>query len=180
MTDKNLQSKEKENKKENSIESTMQESRKFSPSKKFSKNAYIKSEKEYQKMYDESIADPEAFWAKHADALHWEKKWKTVFTWDKKGCNFTWFKGGKLNVCYNCVDRHLETRGDKVALISEEEGKDPKKMTFKELHKEVCKFANVLKKHGLKKRVKSEIQVNKSSKNIVNSENQVTNQVKTT
>jgi acetyl-CoA synthetase len=140
-----------EESKSEAIQSTMQETRRFTPPAEFSNKAYIKSIEEYQKMYDESIADPEAFWAKQADALHWDAKWDTVFTWDKDTHNFTWFKGGKLNVCYNCVDRHLETRADKVALISEEEGKESKKMTFKELHKEVCKFANVLKKHGISK-----------------------------
>ncbi|MFH1439916.1 MAG: acetate--CoA ligase [Candidatus Woesearchaeota archaeon] len=130
----------------------MQESRKFQPSKRFCKNAYIKSEEEYNKMYKESIKYPEKFWSKQAEeAIYWEKRWKTVFTWDKKRCRFTWFKGGKLNVCYNCVDRHLEIRGNKIALISEQEGKKPKKITYNELHKEVCKFANVLKKYGLKK-----------------------------
>lgn len=136
----------------NSIMSTMQEDRKFPPSESFRKQAYIKSDEEYQKLYQESIKDPEAFWAKRAEeCLHWDKKWNKVFTWDQKASKFTWFEGGKLNVCYNCVDRHLAKNGNKVALISEEEGKDPKKMSYNELHKEICKFANVLKKHNVKK-----------------------------
>ncbi len=136
----------------NSIMSTMQEIRRFSPSDSFRKQAYIKSDEEYNKIYQESIKDPEAFWAKRAEeCLHWDKKWDKVFKWDPKAGKCEWFIGGKLNVCYNCVDRHLEKNGNKVALISEEEGKEPKKMTYKELHKEICKFANVLRKYNVKK-----------------------------
>jgi len=134
------------------IESMKKESRTFKAPKSFSKNAYIKSEKEYDKIYKESIQNPEKFWAEKAEQLHWFKKWKTVFTFDKKKVEFTWFKGGKINVCYNCLDRHLDEKGDKTAIIWQgEPEKDVKKYTYKQLHKEVCKFANVLKKKGLKK-----------------------------
>ena len=137
---------------EKSITSISHERRKIKPPKEFSKKAYIKTEKEYKKLYEESIKDPSKFWAKKAEDLHWFKKWDSVFKWDKKNAKFTWFKGGKLNLCYNCLDRHLEKDGDKVAIIWQgEPEEDVKKYTYKELHKEVCRFANVLKKKGLKK-----------------------------
>jgi len=139
-------------KKEKTITSMSHEKRKISPSKAFSKNAYVKSEKEYNKIYKESISDPPAFWAKKAEDLDWFKEWNSVFKWNKEKAEFTWFKGGKINMSYNCLDRHLEKNGDKVAIIWQgEPEEDVKKYTYKELHKEVCRFANVLKKKGLKK-----------------------------
>jgi acetyl-CoA synthetase len=139
-------------KKEKTITSMSHEKRKIPPSKEFSKKAYVKSEKEYKKIYNESIKNPGAFWAKKAKELDWFKKWNSVFKWDKKNCKFTWFKGGKINVSYNCLDRHLEKNGDKTAIIWQGEPEDDvKKYTYKELHKEVCRFANVLKKNGIKK-----------------------------
>lgn len=109
---------------------------------------------EYKKMYDRSINDPAGFWAEQAETLTWYKKWSTV-----KDTSFTspvyikWFEGGELNVSYNCIDRHLEKRGDKVALIWESDSPDvpSKHITYKELHKQVCLFANVLKRHGVKR-----------------------------
>ncbi|MBW2974304.1 acetate--CoA ligase [Candidatus Woesearchaeota archaeon] len=128
------------------------ESRKIPPPKGFSKKAYLKSEKEYNKTYQESIKDPPAFWAKKAEELHWFKKWESVFKWDKKNVKFTWFKGGKINLSYNCLDRNLGKNGDKAAIIWQgEPDEDVKTYTYKELHKEVCRFANVLRKKGLKK-----------------------------
>ena len=123
----------------------------------FKKKAYIKSRADYEKMWKESLADPDAFWAKIAEEyVTWFKKWDTVntsnYAKDMKDFKIEWFKGGKLNVSYNCLDRHLEKRGNQVALIWE--GNDPsedKKFTYKQLHEEVCKFANVLKKNGVKK-----------------------------
>ncbi len=138
--------------KEKTITSMSQEHRKIPPSKEFRKKAYVNSEKEYKKIYQESIKDPAKFWAKKAEELHWFKKWDTVFTWDKENANFTWFAGGKINVSYNCLDRHLETQGDKIAIIWQgEPEEDVQKITYKELHKRVCRFANVLKKKGVKK-----------------------------
>ncbi len=138
--------------KEETITSMSTEHRKIPPSTEFSEKAYIKSEEEYKKLYEESIKDPPAFWAKKAEELHWFKKWSSVFKWNKKKAEFTWFKGGKINVSYNCLDRHLEKNGDKVAIIWQGEPEDDvKKYTYKELHKEVCRFANVLKKNGIKK-----------------------------
>jgi len=134
------------------ITSMSTEHRKLPPPAEFSAKAYIKSEKEYDKLYEESIKNPPAFWAKKAEELHWFKKWDSVFEYDKKNVNFTWFKGGKINVSYNCLDRNLKLYGDKTAIIwqGEPEG-DAKKYTYSELHKEVCRFANVLKKKGIKK-----------------------------
>jgi len=124
---------------------------------KFRKKAYIKSREEYEKMWKESLANPEGFWGKIAEEyVTWFKKWDKVMD-----CNYgttskdlwvRWFVNGKVNVSYNCLDRHLEKRGNQVALIWE--GNDPsesKKFTYKELHEQVCKFANVLKKNGVKK-----------------------------
>jgi acetyl-CoA synthetase len=123
----------------------------------FRKKAYIKSRADYEKMWKESLKDSDAFWAKIAEEyVTWFKKWDTVD--DSKYGNsmdslkIRWFVGGKLNVSYNCLDRHLDKRGNQVALIWE--GNDPnesKKFTYKQLHEEVCKFANVLKKNGVKK-----------------------------
>ncbi|TFH38975.1 MAG: acetate--CoA ligase, partial [Chrysiogenales bacterium] len=123
----------------------------------FRKKAYIKSRDEYEKMWKESIADPDAFWAKIAEEyVTWFKKWDKVQDWkyadNLNDFQLKWFTGGKVNVSYNCLDRHLEKRGDQIALIWE--GNDPnedKTFTYKQLHEEVCKFANVLKKNGVKK-----------------------------
>lgn len=124
---------------------------------KFRKKAYIKSREEYEKMWKESLADPEGFWGKIAEEyVTWFKKWDKVMDWNygttSKDLWVRWFVNGKVNVSYNCLDRHLEKRGNQVALIWE--GNDPsedKKFTYKELHEQVCKFANVLKANGVKK-----------------------------
>jgi len=110
---------------------------------------------EYQKMYRQSLDDPDTFWAEQAEQyLSWSKPWDKVQEWsfDEKDLSIKWFLGGKLNVSYNCLDRHLETRGDQVAIIweSDDPGLD-RKITYRELHAEVCKFANVLKGRGVKK-----------------------------
>ncbi len=137
---------------EQTISSVSSEHRHFAPPQSFQEKAYVKSEEEYMNLYKESVGDPEKFWAEKAKDLHWFKTWDTVFTWDKETAKFTWFAGGKTNVCYNCLDRHLEKNGDKIALIWQGEPEDDvKKYTYKELYKEVCRFANVLKKKGIKK-----------------------------
>ena len=114
--------------------------------------AHIDAEK-YAAMYRQSVDDPEGFWAEQAKAfVTWSKPWDKVLDWDFTAGKIRWFEGGKLNVSYNCLDRHLETRGDQVALIWE--GDDPneaKQVTYRELHAEVSKFANVLKSRGVKK-----------------------------
>ncbi len=113
------------------------------------------SQQQYETMYRQSMDDPDTFWAEQADQyLSWSKKWDKVQEWsfDRADLGIKWFLGGKLNVSYNCLDRHLETRGDQVAIIWE--GDDPsedRKITYRELHAEVCKFSNVLKSRGVQK-----------------------------
>jgi len=130
--------------------SVLKESRVFKSSKEFSSKAHIKSLDGYKRIYDKSIKNPEKFWAEKAEQLSWFKKWNKVLT--KKDVFFKWFVGGKLNVAYNCLDRYVQTgKGKKIALIWEAEDGQVKKYTFSQLLKEVSKFSNVLKKHGLKK-----------------------------
>ncbi len=115
-------------------------------------HAWINDAK-YQEMYQRSVDDPEGFWAEQANQfVTWFKPWNKVLDWDFTKGYIRWFEGGQLNVSYNCLDRHLATRGDQVAIIWE--GDNPaedKKVTYKQLHEEVCKFANVLKNLGVKK-----------------------------
>jgi len=116
--------------------------------------AHINAE-QYEVMYKQSIENPDTFWAAQAEQfVTWFKPWEAVTDWsfDAENLHINWFKGGKLNVSYNCLDRHLETRGDQVAIIWE--GDNPaedRKITYRELHAEVSKFANVLKASGVKK-----------------------------
>jgi len=115
-------------------------------------HAHIDNAK-YLEMYDRSINDSDNFWAEQADTfLTWFKKWDRVQDWDYHKGHIRWFEGGTLNVSYNCLDRHLATRGDQVAIIWEGDSPtDDKKITYKELHEEVCRFANVLKDRGVQK-----------------------------
>src|SRR3989344_8977008 len=137
---------------ETSIQSISHEHRRIPPPVNFRKRSLIKSESEYQTLYQESVKDPPKFWSKKAEELYWFKKWNSDITWDKKKAEFTWFKGGKINVSYNCLDRRLEKNGDKVAIIWQgEPEKDVIKITYRQLHAEVCKFANVLKSKGIRK-----------------------------
>ena len=137
---------------EKTITSMMEEKRVFNPPAELSKQAYIKSLAEYKKIYKKSIDDPGKFWAEMAEQLDWIKKWDKVLVADFKNAKHEWFVGGKLNVSYNCLDRHIKTwRKNKAALIWEGDIGDNKTITYQELHYEVCKFANVLKKHGVKK-----------------------------
>ena len=134
------------------ITSMMAENRVFPPSEEIKQKAYIKSLEEYKQIYERSIADPEAFWAEMAEQLDWYKKWDKVLVKDFKEGKHEWFVGGKLNASYNCLDRHLTTwRKNKAALIWEGDIGDTKTLTYQELYYQVCKFANVLKKHGVKK-----------------------------
>ena len=114
--------------------------------------AYINNDK-YNDMYQRSISDPEGFWAEQAEEfVDWFKPWTKVWDWDFDDARIRWFEGAKLNVSYNCLDRHLKSRGQQVAVIWE--GDDPgvdRKITYRELHAEVCKFANALKSRGVKK-----------------------------
>jgi acetyl-CoA synthetase len=126
------------------------------PPKAASKGAYLKSHDEYKAMYDRSISDPDGFWSEVADEFHWFKKWDKVcsYNYDRREgpVSIEWFAGARTNACYNCVDRHLEVRPDKTAIIWEgnEPGEDAT-ISYRQLHEQVCKFANVLKSRGVKK-----------------------------
>lgn len=113
----------------------------------------IQSFDEYKKVYQESIENPEAFWGDIAQSFHWFKPWDTTLEWTFDPPKVEWYKGGTTNMCYNAVDRHLSTMGDKAAIVYEPN--DPndavRTLTFKQLHVEVCKFANVLLNNGVKK-----------------------------
>ena len=113
----------------------------------------ITSFEQYQQEYKRSVENPEAFWAEQAERFTWHKKWDKVLEWNFDEPNIKWFVGGKLNITENCLDRHLEKKGNQTALIWEPNNpKDKeKKFSYKELHNEVCRFANVLKKNGAKK-----------------------------
>ena len=133
------------------IESVLQEKRLFEPSTEFSQASHIKSLAEYHQIYDRAKADPAAFWAELADQeLHWFEKWHTVLYWQPPSVK--WFDGGKINISYNCLDRHLTTwRKNKAALIWEGENGDSRTLTYAQLHREVCQFANALKQLGVQK-----------------------------
>jgi acetyl-CoA synthetase len=120
------------------------------PSKEFSSKARISSMTAYKKLYKESIDKPEKFWAREAKELLWQKPWSKVLDWKVPFAK--WFDGGKLNVAENCVDRHaFGPRKNKAAIIWEGEPGDKRVITYAQLHKEVCRFANVLEKNGIKK-----------------------------
>ena len=132
------------------IESLLEEKRIFYPPQEFRNKAYIKSLEEYRKIYEESISDPE-FWARKADELSWFKKWEKVYSWDPENVICKWFEGGKLNASYNCLDRHLSTGGDRIAILWEGDGGEKESYTYRQLFTEVSRFANVLKDKGIKK-----------------------------
>ncbi|HQU85847.1 MAG TPA: acetate--CoA ligase [Pyrinomonadaceae bacterium] len=132
------------------IVSVLTENRVFPPPAEFSQDAHVKSFKEYEKMYAEAAKDPEAFWAKQAEHLDWFKKWTKVLEWEEPHAK--WFTGGKLNISYNCIDRHLKTwRKNKAAIIWEGEPGEIRTLTYLQLYRQVCKFANVMKKLGIQK-----------------------------
>ncbi len=113
----------------------------------------IRTFDEYKEEYKKSVDNPEGFWEAHADTFVWKKKWDKVLDWNFSDPKINWFEGGELNITENCLDRHLEERGDKVAILWEpnEPNEAAVKLTYKELHKKVCEFANVLKAQGVKK-----------------------------
>ncbi len=133
------------------IESTLVENRVFKPSKEFSKKARISSMAQYKSMWEESVKKPEKFFAREAEELVWQKKWTDVLQW--KCPDAKWFIGGKINVAENCLDRHLGTpRQNKAAIIWQGEPSGEKRtLTYAQLHREVCRFANVLLRNGAKK-----------------------------
>ena len=113
----------------------------------------IRSLEEYKKSYQKSIDHTEEFWGEIADNFQWHKKWDKVLEWNFKEPRIEWFKGARLNITENCLDRHLEKNGDKVAILWEpnDPSQKSRSYTYKELHAQVCMFANVLKNNGAKK-----------------------------
>lgn len=132
------------------IESLAHETRTFSPPEDFAAQAHVKSFAEYERIYAEAEANPEAFWARAAEEnLDWFQKWETVLEWNEPHAK--WFVGGKINASYNCLDRHSHgARRNKAAIIWEGETGETRTLTYQQLHGEVCRFANALKKLGLK------------------------------
>ncbi|MCX8021604.1 MAG: acetate--CoA ligase [Syntrophorhabdaceae bacterium] len=135
------------------IKSMMEETRKFPPPKEFVEQAYIKSREEYEKMWKQSLDDPDTFWGNVAKELYWFRPWLKVNREEFAKAKIEWFIGGKTNISYNCLDYQISKgKGDKVAIIFQGEPEDDvKKYTYSQLLKEVSKFANVLKKKGVKK-----------------------------
>ena len=133
------------------IDNVMQENRLFPPSAEFSANAQINSMEQYQDLYDRAKADPEKFWGDIAkDELHWFEPFDKVMSQDGDVCS--WFVGGKTNISYNCLDANIAAgKGDNIAIVWEGEPGDQRTLTYTELHREVCKFANALKGLGCEK-----------------------------
>src|SRR5215212_1795918 len=127
----------------NQIDALLQENRSFPPSDDFRKQANIDD----PAVWAKAQRDREAFWAGWAEQLDWETKWDTVLEWNPP--NAKWFVGGRLNASYNCLDRHLATRGEKTAIICEGEPGEVRRITYRELHAEVSRFANGLKSLGV-------------------------------
>ncbi len=113
----------------------------------------IKTKEQYNAAWNKSVEDPEGYWAEVASSFLWRKRWDAVLEWNFKDPDIKWFKGGKLNITENCLDRHLGTLGNKPALIWEPN--DPEEhhrvITYRDLHHKVIQFANVLKNNGVKK-----------------------------
>ncbi len=132
------------------LDSMLRENRVFPPPPEFAAKAHIKSLAEYEQLYKRSVEDPEGFWAEAARELHWFKPWDKVLEWNEPWAK--WFVGGKINLCYNCVDRHaLGNRRDKVAIVWEGEPGEIRRLTFGELYADVQRFANALKGLGIRK-----------------------------
>ena len=132
------------------IQSVLQEQRKFEPPSGFSERAHIKSLAEYERIYKESVEEPEKFWGRVARELYWFRPWDKVLEWNAPWAK--WFVGGQINLSYNCLDRHVQTwRKNKAALVWEGEPGEIRSLTYQQLHREVQRFANVLKSLGVKK-----------------------------
>ena len=130
------------------IDSVMEEDRLFPPSAEFSARCQLNSNEAYEKLYEEAKQDPVAFWERLGrEELHWFKDFDQTLQWDEPFAQ--WFVGGETNASYNCLDSHLETRGNKAAIIWEGEPGDQRTLTYEQLHHEVCKFSNVLKQLGV-------------------------------
>ena len=125
----------------------------YKPSSSIIEKSHVNRET-YEKMYEESINDPSLFWQKHGKRIDWIKPYSKVndVSYNKKNLHIKWFEDGTLNASFNCLDRHVKSKGDNIAIIWEgDDPSDSKKITYNELYKDVCKFANVLKKAGAKK-----------------------------
>ena len=132
------------------LESILRENRVFSPPQDFAQQAHVKSLAEYEAMYRRSVEDPEGFWAEAARELHWFAPWEMVLEWQEPWAK--WFVGGRLNLCYNCVDRHVTNgRAEKTAILWEGEPGEVRRLSYRELHAAVQRFANVLKGLGIRK-----------------------------
>ncbi len=135
---------------EQNLDSTLREDRVFSPPEDFSRHAHIKSLAQYEALYNQSIEQPEKFWEEIARELPWFEPWTQVLEWNAPWAK--WFVGAKLNLCYNCVDRHVEEgKRDKVAILWEGEPGEVRRLTFGDLHQQVQRFANGLKSLGIRK-----------------------------
>jgi acetyl-CoA synthetase len=130
---------------EKTIEALLQERRTFEPPEEFAKQANAND----ASVYERAEKDPDAWWAEQAERLDWFEKWDRVLDWDPP--HYKWFVGGKLNASYNCLDRHLAQNGDRVAYYWEGEPGEKRAITYRELYEETCRFANALKKLGVKK-----------------------------
>src|SRR5438093_10709474 len=132
------------------IESHLKEKRVFKPAKEFARNARIRNLAQYRRMYRESIRQPDKFWSREAKELSWQKRWRKILEW--KAPFAKWFIGGKLNLSENCLDRHLTThRRNKAAILWEGEPGEKRTLTYQQLHREVCRFANGLKRNKIGK-----------------------------
>ncbi|HLJ92910.1 MAG TPA: acetate--CoA ligase [Gemmataceae bacterium] len=132
------------------ITSVLKETRVFTPPPEFAAHAQVKSLADYEQLWQRGKDDPEGFWADQAEQLHWFERWNKVLVWNEPHAQ--WFVGGKLNASYNCLDRHLQgPRKNKAAIIWEGEPGDSRVLRYQDLHREVCKFANVLKGLGVQK-----------------------------
>jgi acetyl-CoA synthetase len=132
------------------LDSTLREDREFPPPAEFAAKAHVRSLAEYEELYARSIADPEAFWESAARELHWFAPWTKVLDWDLPWAK--WFVGGKINISYNCLDRHVHNgKGDKTAILWEGEPGEVRKVSYGELLADVQKFGNALKSLGIRK-----------------------------
>ncbi len=125
----------------------------YPPSKDCARRAHVKSMMEYHDLYRESVEEPEKFWAEQAQSLVWTRPFSKVLTWDFEKARVRWFEDGELNVSVNCLDRHVDAgKGDHCAIIWEgDDPQDDEHISYSELRRRVCRFANVLRKHGVKK-----------------------------